>query len=76
MLGPEAYGRYAYVIWLLGVVVLVASYGLPSAMTRYIADSYSADRGTAVRVYGGLLRAGALIGLCVTLAFAASAAGA
>jgi len=74
MLGPEEYGRYSYVIWLMGVIVLIASYGLPSAMTRYIADCYTVDSVAAKSIFGGILRAGALIALAVALVFSASAA--
>ncbi len=38
MLGPEGLGRIAYMIWLIEIANLLVCFGLPSSLTRYLAE--------------------------------------
>lgn len=38
MLGPEGVGRIAYMVWLIEIANLLANFGLPSSLTRYLAE--------------------------------------
>jgi O-antigen/teichoic acid export membrane protein len=38
-LGPADYGRYAYLIWLSGVLVLLMNHGLTTSAIRFISES-------------------------------------
>jgi O-antigen/teichoic acid export membrane protein len=38
-LEPENYGRYAYVVWLAGVLVMVGNNGLPTTGIRFVAEA-------------------------------------
>ena len=49
-------GRYAFLVWLAGLLAVVLSLGLPTTLTRYTAEA-SAPAGPAT--------AGALLGLVV-----------
>jgi O-antigen/teichoic acid export membrane protein len=56
-IGPEDFGRYAYVVWLSGVLVQIANNGLNTTGIRFISESLG--RGSqqgASDVHGWLLR--------------------
>ena len=55
-LGPTEYGKYSYITWLVGVVVLVANLGLPSAATRFIAEYRALRPDWGYRLYRDLIR--------------------
>jgi O-antigen/teichoic acid export membrane protein len=67
-LRPDEMGRYAFLVWLAGLLPIVLSLGLPSTLTRYTAEAAGGGRPTT---------AGALLGLVVRwqlrLALAAAA---
>jgi len=37
-LGPDDYGRYAYLLWLVGLLVTIGNHGLPISATRHISE--------------------------------------
>ena len=56
-IGPADFGRYSYVIWLSGILVIVANNGLTTTGLRFISENLG--RGTseaAGNVHGWLLR--------------------
>jgi O-antigen/teichoic acid export membrane protein len=67
-LRPDDMGRYAFLVWLAGLLGVVLSLGLPTTLTRYTAEAIGGGRAW---------QAGALLGLVVrrqgTLALAAAA---
>jgi O-antigen/teichoic acid export membrane protein len=38
-LAPDDYGRYAYVVWLSGVLVMAGNHGLPTTAIRFVAEA-------------------------------------
>jgi len=38
MLGPDGVGQLAYILWLIEVVNVLCSFGLPNCLTRYVAE--------------------------------------
>jgi len=55
-LGPEDFGRYSYVVWLSGVLVMLANNGLTTSGIRFVSESLGRDApDTAARVHGWLL---------------------
>lgn len=42
-LGPEDYGRYAYVVWLSGVMVMAGNNGLTTTGIRFVAEALGRD---------------------------------
>jgi O-antigen/teichoic acid export membrane protein len=70
-LRPDDMGRYAFLVWLAGLLAVVLSLGLPTTLTRYTAEAMGARRaGTA----GALLRVVAGWQLALTMGAAASIA--
>lgn len=56
-LGPDDFGRYSYVIWLTGVLILVANNGLTTSGIRFISESLGRGaHADAANVQGWLLR--------------------
>ena len=43
-LGPRDYGHYAYVVWLVGVLTIVANNGLTTTGIRFVAEALGQDR--------------------------------
>lgn len=37
-LGPEDYGRYAYLLWMVGLLVTIGNHGFPISATRHISE--------------------------------------
>ena len=44
MLGPEGVGRIAYIVWLIEIANLLACFGLPNSLTRYLAELHGRNR--------------------------------
>ena len=38
MLGPDGVGRIAYIIWLIEIAYVFSCFGLPTSLTRYLAE--------------------------------------
>jgi O-antigen/teichoic acid export membrane protein len=55
-LRPDDMGRYAFLVWLVGLLAVVLSLGLPTTLTRYTAEAIGGGRPSV---------AGALLGLVV-----------
>ena len=43
-LGPDRYGDYSYLMWLLGLGVLITNLGLDSMVSKYISESLARDK--------------------------------
>lgn len=68
MLGPEDFGRYSYVVWLSGVVVICCTNGLTTTGIKFVAECLGREDALgAARVYQ-LLRRYFLISVAVVLA--------
>lgn len=52
-LHPDEMGRYAFLVWLAGLLAVVLSLGLPTTLTRYTAEARGAGRPATA---GALLR--------------------
>ena len=49
-LGPQAMGIYGYTLWVAGVMVGLCHFGLPTALSKFVAERWgSGDRASAVR---------------------------
>ncbi|MGY0652333.1 lipopolysaccharide biosynthesis protein [Luteimonas sp. A537] len=69
-LGPDDFGRYAYVVWLAGLLVLVANNGITTTAIRFVSESLG--RGSEVvagSVHGWLLRRQLASAALVAVAF-------
>jgi O-antigen/teichoic acid export membrane protein len=47
-LRPDEMGRYAFLVWLAGLLPVVLSLGLPTTLTRYTAEASGAYRASTV----------------------------
>jgi O-antigen/teichoic acid export membrane protein len=68
-LAPDDYGRYAYVVWLSGVLVMAGNHGLPTTGIRFVAEALGlGEPGVAHRLRHWLYRrqAASLIALLAT----------
>lgn len=55
--GPENFGRYAYVVWISGVLVAIGNNGLNTTGIRFISESVGRGSNESARaVHGWLLR--------------------
>lgn len=55
--GPDDFGAYSYVVWLSGLLVMLANNGLNTTGIRFIAEALGRDEPQAAReVHGWLLR--------------------
>lgn len=79
-IGPEDFGRYAYVVWISGLLVMIGNNGLNTTGIRFISESLGRDdKPAAEAVHGWLLRgqylclAVTVVGFLVTLPFSVSA---
>ena len=71
-LGPDDFGRYAYVVWLAGLLVVMANNGITTTAIRFVSESLG--RGSAVdagSVHGWLHRRQLASGLLVAIGFIA-----
>jgi O-antigen/teichoic acid export membrane protein len=73
-LGPEDYGRYAYAVWVSGVLVMLINHGLTSSAIRFIAENIGrVDPRSAARLHHWfdsrqILSLSVVLGLFVALA--------
>jgi O-antigen/teichoic acid export membrane protein len=57
VLGPEDYGRYAYVVWLSGILIMLTNNGLNMTGTKFVSEALGREEPeTAARIHGWLLR--------------------
>lgn len=72
-LGPEDYGRYAYVVWMAGMLLAIANNGLTSTSIRFVSESLGrGSPASARRVHGWLLRRQIACMVLVALGFIAT----
>lgn len=56
-LGPSAYGQYAYVVWLAGMLIMLGNHGLTGTGIKFISENMGrGDRDKATQVHGWLGR--------------------
>ena len=66
VLGASLLGQYNYWLWLIGLLALVASPGLPQAMTKFGAEYLGqGERQTASAIFARLLQLELLLGALV-----------
>jgi stage V sporulation protein B len=67
-LGPEKYGVYSFVIWLLYMVGLFANLGIPPTITKYVSEYWGKKDFSAISsVLGRLWRIELVAGVAVSL---------
>lgn len=72
-LGPDAFGHYAYLIWLSGMLGIIANNGLTTTGIRFVSESLGrSDRAAAACVQGWLWRRQLLCLFAVALGYAAT----
>lgn len=54
--GPTEFGQYSYLVWLSGVLVILANNGLPSSGIRFVAECVGRDDVQSARLVHGWLR--------------------
>jgi len=68
--GPEDFGRYAYIVWISGLLVQVANNGLNTTGIRFVSESLGRNSKRAARaVHGWLLRWQVICLIAVTVGF-------
>ena len=73
-LGPDDFGRYAYVVWLAGILLAIANNGLTSTSIRFVSESLGRKSPDAARrVHGWLLRRQVACMVLVALGFIVAA---
>ena len=72
-LGPEGFGSYSAVIWLVGMGVAAANSGTASAAIKFVAELRGADRGHLVRPLVAYLRRAQRVYVAIVLALGALA---
>ena len=56
-MGPEDFGRYAYIVWLVGVLVIVCNNGLTTTGIRFVAEALGGGSNQlAATIHGWLFR--------------------
>jgi O-antigen/teichoic acid export membrane protein len=56
-LGPDDFGRYAYVLWLSGILIMLANNGLNMTGTKFVSEALGRkEPEVAAQVHGWLLR--------------------
>jgi O-antigen/teichoic acid export membrane protein len=56
-LGPEDYGRYAFLLWLTALMITIGNHGVPITATRYISELLGRQELEAAKsLHGWLLR--------------------
>lgn len=64
-IGPDDFGRYSYVVWLVGVLILLSNNGITTSVIRFVSESRGRGQpGQAAAVHGWL---GHLQWACVLL---------
>ena len=72
-LGPDDFGRYAYVVWMAGILLAIANNGLTSTGIRYVSESLGRrSPESARRVQGWLLRRQIACMVLVAIGFVAT----
>jgi O-antigen/teichoic acid export membrane protein len=72
-LGPDSFGHYAYLVWLSGMLGIIANNGLTTSGIRFVSESLGRqDRDAAARVQGWLWRRQLLCLFAVAALYAAS----
>jgi O-antigen/teichoic acid export membrane protein len=72
-LGPHDYGRYAYLLWLVGLLIAFGNHGIPITATRLLSESIGAQNSQATHaVHRWLQRAQWLSAGLVALLFIAA----
>jgi O-antigen/teichoic acid export membrane protein len=71
-LGPAEYGKYAYLIWLTGVLIALVSNGLTTTAIRFVSESNAADPAQAAAVHGWLKKGHLVSQVAVAAAFLAA----
>lgn len=72
-LGPDSFGHYAYLVWLSGMLGIIANNGLTTCGIRFVSESLGRqDPDAAARVQGWLWRRQLLCLLAVAALYAAS----
>lgn len=67
-LGPEKYGVYSFVIWLLGTVGLLVNLGIPTTITKYVSEYWGRKDFSAIAsILNRLLRVELIAGVLVSL---------
>jgi O-antigen/teichoic acid export membrane protein len=67
-LGPEKYGIYSFVIWVLSTIALLANLGIPTTVTKYVSEYWGKNDIPTIgailsRLFKVKLLAGILVGL-------------
>ncbi|WP_199361478.1 oligosaccharide flippase family protein [Luteimonas sp. MC1750] len=71
-LGPDDFGRYSYVVWLAGLLVVLANNGITTTAIRFVSESLGRGAGDdAARVHGWLARRQLASALLVAAGFLA-----
>lgn len=55
-LGAEQYGRYAYLVWLVGTLVTIANHGLTMGAIKFVAETSSQRNGEQTQAVTAYLR--------------------
>lgn len=55
-LGPDDFGRYSYVVWLAGLLIMVGNNGLNATVIRFISESLGRQSTDAARAVHGWAR--------------------
>ncbi len=56
-IGPDEFGRYSYLVWLAGVLILISNNGLTTSGIRFVSESLGRDSpADAANVHGWLLK--------------------
>ncbi len=67
-LGPALMGEYSFIIWLIGIVVILVGMGFPSTITKFISELIgSKDTQTAQEIYSNLAQIQLIVSILVTL---------
>lgn len=71
-LGPDDFGRYSYVVWLAGLLVVLTNNGLTTTAIRFVSESLGrGSAASAASVHGWLLRRQLASALLVAIGFLA-----
>ena len=69
-LGPDDFGRYAYVVWLAGLLVVMANNGITTTAIRFLSESLGrGSRAGADRIHGWLWKRQLASALLVAVGF-------
>jgi len=67
-LGPELMGEYSYIIWLIGVIALVISLGLPNTITKFLSEIIGGEHKEYAKIiYAKLLQIQFIIALTISI---------